>query len=234
MLIVTTLSLAAGWLVNMTADTLPERNPFSITWRQPFDALGCVAGRRNDACESTHTRRTLITWGVAMLLGWLAYLRLGASAGAVIVAVYAWYLLAVAVIDLEHRRVLNRMLLAALPAVALVSLVTGAPSPISALAGAAIGFGAFLLVALAKPGGMGMGDVKLAGLIGLATGLGGVMVALPVGIIAGGIAGGFLMLRHRLDRRTTMPYAPYLAAGAWMALYFGPDMWRNLTLMGAI
>ena len=143
-----------------------------------------------------------------------------------IIALYAWFFLTVAVIDLEHRRVLNRMLLAALPVIALVIMASGTPSLRSSIAGAAIGFGVFLLTALLRPGGMGMGDVKLAGLIGLATGIAGVAIALAVGIVAGGVGGLALMVGHRFDRRATMAYAPYLALGAWVALYFGAELWQ--------
>ena len=72
---------------------------------------------------------------------------------------------------------------------------------------------------------MGMGDVKLAGLIGLATGLGGVLIALSVGILIGGAAAVILLIYHRFDRQATMAYAPYLVMGAWVALYFGGDLW---------
>ena len=224
--VVLILSLAAGWLVNVTADALPERRPFLSIWRQPLTALKCAIRGQADCCDRRHTLRTLLTWIAALGLGCLAYFRMGVSVEAGIVALYAWYLLAVAVIDLEHRRVINRMLLTALPVVALVIVATGTPSLRVALTGASIGFGVFLLTALLRPGGMGMGDVKLAGLIGLATGAAGVAVALVVGIAAGGIAGLFLMMRHRFDRRATMAYAPYLALGAWVALYFGADLWQ--------
>ncbi len=100
------------------------------------------------------------------------------------------------------------------------------PSLGSAAAGAALGFGVFLLAALARPGGMGMGDVKLAGVIGLITGLGGAALALTVGILAGGVAAAALLVGRRAGRRATMAYAPYLALGAWIALYFGADLWR--------
>ena len=186
------LSLAAGWLVNVTADALPDRKPFLSVWRQPLTTLGCAIRRQADACDEMYTLRTLLTWIAALGLGCLAYARMGVSAEAGIVALYSWFLLAVAVIDVEHRRVLNRMLLAALPVVVLVILAAKmssphsfilTPSPGLAIVGASIGFGVFFLTALLRPGGMGMGDVKLAGLIGLATGAAGVAVALVVMVV---------------------------------------------------
>jgi len=75
---------------------------------------------------------------------------------------------------------------------------------------------------------MGMGDVKLAGLIGLATGVGGVAIALVIGVISGGVA-GFVMILRKRSRKATMAYAPYLAFGAWVTLYFGAEIIRFYT-----
>ena len=162
----------------------------------------------------------MLSYVLAFAIGYIAYLRVGISLEAVVMTIYAWFLLAVAIIDLEHRLVLNRMLIGALPVVAAVILLLGMPSPAKALLGGLIGFGVFLLLALLRPGGMGMGDVKLAGLIGLAIGVTGVAISLVVGIVAAGVAGAVLMVLHRFDRRASMAYAPYLALGAWIAMYY--------------
>lgn len=224
--------------MNVAADALPHRTPFVQAWRGPLVALSCAVRLRphraetgansaeNTFCHRKYVLRTVLTWLVAVALGLLAYTRIDTPQGAGIVALYAWYLLAVAIIDLEHRRVLNRMLVAALPVVLLVILTTGMPGFLNAIYGAAIGFGVFLLAALLKPGGMGMGDVKLAGLIGLATGVAGVSLSIVVGIIAGGVVALALLVYRRFDRRTTYAYAPYLVLGAWIALYSGADLWR--------
>jgi len=83
---------------------------------------------------------------------------------------YAWFLLTVLVIDLEHRRVLNVMVLPAAVVAFGASFLPGAPAPLDALIGGAGAFAAFFLIALLGRGAMGMGDVKLAGVIGLMTG----------------------------------------------------------------
>jgi leader peptidase (prepilin peptidase)/N-methyltransferase len=225
-IIVIGLSFLAGWAVNVMADALPAAQPPAGSWRQPLDAVSRLLRGGALPGDRMHAWRTLLVWGAALIAGWLAFRRFGMSAEALVVAVYAWFFLAVAVIDLEHRRVLNRMLLAALPFALAASLLLHNPPPLSAVAGTALGFGVFLLLALVRPGGMGMGDVKLAGLIGLMTGLDGVILAMTVGILAGGLAALALLASRRFDRKATMAYAPYLALGAWVALYFGADLWR--------
>lgn len=224
-IIVAVLSITAGWLVNLAADALPDRKSFATALHKQIEGVRCIAGRnRTGDCLRSYTLRLTMTWVLSVGLGLLAYSRFGFTMEAGVVALYAWYFLAIAVIDIERRRVLNRMLLAALPIVAAIIAFTGIPTFSSALMGAAIGFGVFFVTALVRPGGMGMGDVKLAGLIGLATGVAGVVISLIVGILVGGLAGFVVLVRQRMDRRATMAYAPYLAVGAWIALYFGSDI----------
>ncbi|MEX1018559.1 MAG: A24 family peptidase [Litorilinea sp.] len=228
------LSLLAGWAVNVIADTLPSPRPLGhllpTAWdwpvRQFFVTATPVAHRHEELAPRRW--RTALVWVAALALGWLALGQREINALNLLIALYAWFFLAVAVIDLEHRRVLNVMLLALTPVAVLASLWFQTPSWTSALAGGLLGFLLFLAVALIRPGGMGMGDVKLAGAIGLVTGLSGVLTALTIGILAGGVAALGLLLHSRLaggvqgtiDRNLSMAYAPYLVLGAWIALYW--------------
>jgi leader peptidase (prepilin peptidase) / N-methyltransferase len=75
---------------------------------------------------------------------------------------------------------------------------------------------------LVYPGGMGFGDVKLAGLLGLYLGWLGwssVWVGAFAGFLLGGLAGGGLLLAGRANRRTTIPFGPAMLAGALLALF---------------
>jgi leader peptidase (prepilin peptidase) / N-methyltransferase len=131
---------------------------------------------------------------------------------------YAAFLLAVLVIDLEHRRVLNVMVAPAAVVALLLSFLPGGPTPVQALIGGALGFGVFFLLALIGRGAMGLGDVKLAGVIGLMTGYPLVVAALALGIVLGGIAAIALLVTRRAGRKGTMAYAPYLALGTIIVL----------------
>jgi prepilin signal peptidase PulO-like enzyme (type II secretory pathway) len=134
----------------------------------------------------------------------------------------------VAVIDLEYRLVLNRMLLAALPLLLLAQQLFGELSFGAALLGGVIGFSLFLLLALIRPGSMGMGDVKLAGVIGVAVGLPDLYLALLVGVLAGGLMGLFILIRSNFRPGQSVAYAPYLVLGAWSALFLRADLLHML------
>lgn len=121
--------------------------------------------------------------------------------------------------DLERRIVPNRVVLPA--SVAVLALNTIAhPSPEWAL-GAVGAAGFLLLAALAYPGGMGMGDVKLALLIGALLGR-TTPVGLMLGLLLALVPSAVLLARHGARaRRLAIPFAPFLAAGAIVALFAG-------------
>ena len=133
-------------------------------------------------------------------------------------------LIAVADIDLEHRVVPNKILLpvAVWGAAASAVVRTGAlPELLIAGAGA---FTFLLVAALIHPAGMGMGDVKLAGVMGLYLGV-SVVPALLVAFLAGSIAGLGLMLHHGSQgRKKGVPFAPFLALGGVVGLLAGHQL----------
>jgi prepilin signal peptidase PulO-like enzyme (type II secretory pathway) len=90
---------------------------------------------------------------------------------------------------------------------------------VNALLGGAVGFGVFLLLAIVGRGALGMGDVKLAGVIGLMTGYPDVLWALIIGALVGAGAAIVLLISRKATRKTAIAYAPYLAFGAFVVLW---------------
>jgi leader peptidase (prepilin peptidase)/N-methyltransferase len=134
-------------------------------------------------------------------------------------------LVPIALIDLDRRLIPNKLTgLGALAALAIGAATNLDGVPEQLIAGAAAG-GFLLLAALAYPGGMGMGDVKLAGMLGLFLGR-EVTVALLVALLAGTLVGVVVMARRgvREGRRTALPFGPFLAAGGVVALLVGPAL----------
>jgi leader peptidase (prepilin peptidase)/N-methyltransferase len=156
--------------------------------------------------------------------------RFGSVYVAAVVALFFAVMLAVAVIDAEHRIVPNAIVypsLVAFPALLAVGALAGQHV---SLARAGIGFlaygGGLLIVAIVAPRGMGIGDVKLAALIGLvlgAFGLAYVAVAAAAAILAGGL-GAIALLVLGASRKQAIPFGPYLAAGAVAAAFVAPQI----------
>jgi leader peptidase (prepilin peptidase) / N-methyltransferase len=135
--------------------------------------------------------------------------------------VFVATLAAVTLTDLERQIIPNRILAAsAIAALAIAAMADPASLPERAIAAAAAG-GLLLVAALAYPRGMGMGDVKLAGLMGLYLGS-AVAPALLVGFAVGALVGVAMMLREgSAARKRGLPFGPFLALGGVVGLLAG-------------
>jgi len=227
--------LALGSFLNVVAARVPLRR--SIV-RPPSACMSCGEQiRRYDnlplvsyallrgRCRHCQARIPLIYPAVELVTALLVagcVLAFGLTAKALIAASFCAVLVAVSAIDLEHRIIPNRIVIPA-TVVVLVANTLRDVSPEWALA--ALGASGFLLAAaLVYPAGMGMGDVKLALLMGAALGK-PVSVALMVGMLAAMIPGLVLIARHGTKaRKMGIPFGPFLALGSVVALFWGADI----------
>jgi leader peptidase (prepilin peptidase) / N-methyltransferase len=137
--------------------------------------------------------------------------------------VFVGALLAISFVDVKRRIVPNRIVL---PAAAVVLVVRTAAHPSFVWLAAGIGAALFLLAAaVARPGGMGMGDVKLAGVLGLCLGS-SVAPALLIALLSGVALGVGLIVREGAakGRKRAVPFGPFLALGALVAVFAGPHI----------
>ena len=148
----------------------------------------------------------------------------GVSADLVWQLPFAAMLIAVAGIDLEHRIVPNRIVgAAAVYGLVVSAVVRTAEVPELLIAGTAA-FSFLLVAALVYPAGMGMGDVKLAGVMGLYLGV-SVVPSLLAAFLAGSVAGVAMIARHGGGaRKRGVPFAPFLALGGIVGLLAGPEL----------
>lgn len=208
------VGMSIGLVISMASRWLPLRRQ-SASLRSLAHLRNLVAAR--DTWQRRHVW-VIVTTGLLYVALWERY---GPGVELIVASVHTAVFLLIFVIDLTHRWVPNVLLAwGALLALA-VSALTREPPLRSALLGGAIGFAWFYLIALAYPKGLGAGDVKLAGLVGLVTGFPGVVTALTLGILLGGIVAGGLLVTRRVHRKTYIPYAPFLVTGAWLSLVFG-------------
>jgi leader peptidase (prepilin peptidase)/N-methyltransferase len=170
-------------------------------------------------CSATIAWRYPVVELVTAALVVACFVAFGLSPEAVVASVFCIALVAVSAIDIERFIIPNRIVLPA-TAVVLAAQTALDPSPEWALAG--LGAAAFFFVAaLAYPGGMGMGDVKLALLLGVMLGR-TVPVALMFAMFAALVPSLVLLARHgRAARKMRIPFGPFLALGGVVALFAG-------------
>jgi leader peptidase (prepilin peptidase)/N-methyltransferase len=130
-----------------------------------------------------------------------------------------------ALIDIEHRVIPNRITVpGAVLALAIGLALDPSGEPERIIAALAAG-GFLLLAALAYPGGMGMGDVKLAAVMGLCLGA-AVAPAILIALLSGVVLGASIIARNGAaeGRKTAIPFGPFLAAGALVAVFTGQQI----------
>jgi leader peptidase (prepilin peptidase) / N-methyltransferase len=157
---------------------------------------------------------------------------LGIPAAMAVLLGYGWLAVAtvvLAVIDVREHRLPNRWVLpgyVVLPVAFLVACVVGASwtSLGRALLGGAVLFVSYLLLRMLGQGGMGGGDVKLAGVLGIAlgwVGWGALAVGAIAGFVLGGVYGVILLLSRRATAKTAVPFGPWMLLGAWVGVLGG-------------
>lgn len=233
--------LVVGSFLNLVAQRLPQRQP---VMRPGPRCTGCsarvaladrvpivswvLAGRRCRSCEELISiRYPLVELATAALFA-AGALRFGAAPVLPAYLVLFAALVAVTAVDLEHRIVPSRVVYPALalaaPLLVAASLVRGAFMPLAyAALGGLASFAAILVLNLISPRLMGMGDVRLAGLIGIFLGwlgLADVLVGLFLGFLLGAVFGAGLALRGP-NRNPSVPFAPFLATGAVLTVLWG-------------
>ncbi len=224
--------LAVGSFLSVVASRVPLRlsvaHPGSacmscgtpIAWYDKVPLLSfLVLGGRCRQCEARIPwRDPAIELASALLIAGCVVV-FGLTGAAAVAALSCGALVVVTATDLEHRIVPNRVVL---PAAAAVLALHTAVAPSAEWSLAALGAaGALFLVAFAYPGGLGMGDVKLALLIGAMLGR-TAPLALMLATLLALVPSFVLLARHgSRARKLAIPFAPFLALGSVIALFAG-------------
>jgi len=196
---------------------------------KPYDNIPVVSwlllGGRCRSCEGGISPRYPLTEALTGGLFAAVVLVRGESRTIWLSLIFVVALVAVTRVDLEHRIIPNRIL-GVLAAAAIVLTALLEPNQLPERLIAACGAGGLLLAAaLAYPGGMGMGDVKMAAVMGLVLGR-AVAPELLVAFASGTLAGIAVIARKgiREGRRTAIPFGPFLALGGLVGLFAGREL----------
>jgi leader peptidase (prepilin peptidase)/N-methyltransferase len=239
------LGLAVGWFLTTVVARVPAglpllkpgpacdscHIPLAATEQIPVLSWLLLRGRCRTCGAAISAANPLVEAGTAIAFV-LTYLVVGPSWELPAL----WYLAALSVsasvIDLAHHRLPDRIVLPSYPitlALLLVALLGDGSLPDlgrALLAGVALFVGYFLL-ALVNPSGMGGGDVKLAGVLGMFLGWYGwaeVVVGGLAGFFIGAIAAVVLLVLGRAGRKTHIPFGPFMFAGTYVGLLAGAQI----------
>ena len=232
------LGAIIGSFLNVVTYRLPRHEslvtpashcPRCATPVKPYDNIPILSwlllrGHCRSCAAPISPRYPLIEAGTAVLCAG-AVLAHHSATGIALSVVLILLVVPAAMIDLEHRIIPNRITaLGAVLALVLGTALDPAGEPGRLVAGAAAG-GFLLLAALAYPGGMGMGDVKLAAVMGLLLGS-AVAPAILIALLSGVLVGAVVIARKGTaeGRKTAIPFGPFLALGALVAVFAGQEI----------
>jgi leader peptidase (prepilin peptidase)/N-methyltransferase len=251
-IIFTLLGLSVGSFLNVCIDRLPAKRSLffpgsacdacqrRLSYRDLVPVISYLWLRgRCRYCGEKIPIRVLLVEVLAGILFFLAFWRYGLSAEFGITAFWCCIFLVIIFIDWEHQLILNRITYpSALIALVILSIDSLLPEPgilrnidfvpdtsiISGLIGGAAGFLFFFIVFVISPRGIGMGDIKLALLIGLVAGFPLVIIALLIGILLGGLVAVVLLAFRLKGRKDAIPYGTFLAIGPIISLLWGSEI----------
>jgi leader peptidase (prepilin peptidase)/N-methyltransferase len=224
--------LAVGSFLNVVAARLPIRRSIvhpgsacmscgvSLAWYDNIPLLSWVLLRgRCRHCSAAISWRYPAVEGLTAVLVAGCALKFGLTWDAAIASFFCAALVTVSATDYERRIIPNRIVM---PAAAVILVANTVVHPSVEWIAAGLGASGFLLLAaLAYPAGMGMGDVKLALLLGVAVGR-TVPVALMVGMVGALVPSVILLAKHgSAARKMGIPFGPFLALGGVVALFAG-------------
>ena len=234
------IGAAVGSFLNVVADRLPAGQSLvdppshcpscqlRLSARDMVPILSYVWVR--GGCRGCSARIPLRLFVVELISGLLflgIYLKYGLTVEAVVLAVASSILIAVALIDLERGLILNVIVFpSAVAALVLAPFWTelGLSRAFLGNSGMVAAFLIFFVLLLIFPHGMGGGDVKLAGLIGLLVGFPSFLLALWAAVVTGGIIAILLIALRMKSRKETIPFGPFLVLGALIGLLGGSEV----------
>jgi len=237
-LITVLFGLVVGSFLNVVIHRVPRRE--SIVWPashcphcgepiQPRDNIPLISflllrGRCRNCKEPISVRYPVVEATNGLLFGVAAYV-FGASLTLLPALVLISALVSLAVIDLEHG-LLPNVIVGPAALVGLVLSILANPAgwwtyPLSAIA---VGGALFVLV-FVYPAGMGMGDVKMGGMLGAFLGPYAAL-AVFLGALLGAVTGGLLMAAGKMRRRSALPFGLFMAIGGIISLFVGPQLWE--------
>jgi leader peptidase (prepilin peptidase) / N-methyltransferase len=231
--------LLIGSFLNVVAHRLPARQSLSMpashcpsceTPIKPYDNIPVLSwlllrGRCRSCSEPIAVRYPLVEAATALLFAAVVAVHHADTAALVMGLVLVAFLVPIALIDLDHRIIPNRLTLpAAIVGIAMGVALDPGGQVERLIAGAAAG-GLLALPALLRPTKMGLGDAKLVGVMGLYLGS-AVVPALFIAFVVGTIVGIAIIIRVGMvqGRKTAVPFGPFLALGAVIGVLAGNEI----------
>lgn len=153
-----------------------------------------------------------------------SYVKLGFSTELLAAIIFISLLMIVVVTDISYMLIPNKILLFFLPLIIVARIISPLTPWYDAIIGGVVGFLLIAIIILVSNGGMGAGDMKLLGIIGIILGWQNTLLTFFFAALLGAIVGGMLLLFKIIKRKQPIPFGPYIVIGALISYFYGKDI----------
>ncbi len=204
------------------------RSPFRARFALPLTGYVMSLGRCPDCRAGLPLRSVILPLGGAALFT-TSVAVFDSLAPGIVGGVFATVFLTLTLTDLDRQLLPNRIVYPSIVLAIALSWVwphVSVPEVlVGGLAGLTLGVGLLIASLPFGKGAFGIGDVKMIALIGFVVGPASLLVGVFIGSIVGGLMAATLIVARLRNRRDYMPHGPFLAMGAVIALFWGPELW---------
>ncbi|MGM8213591.1 prepilin peptidase [Virgibacillus sp. W0430] len=175
-------------------------------------------------CRACRKRISIIYPAIELSTGLLfafSFYKIGYELELLVALFFISLLMIIFVSDLTYMVIPNKILLFFLPIFILLRYVQPLDPWWSSIVGAAAGFAIIAFIIFVSRGGMGAGDMKLFGVIGIVLGIGNVLLTFLLACMLGAIIGVMLLLLEKIERKQPIPFGPYIILAALISYFYG-------------
>lgn len=234
---ITFVGLILGSFFNVVGLRVPKKKMFDesrsncpycsyiLEWKDLTPVLSYIILKGK--CRNCKTKISPLYPIVEAATGFLyaySFIRFGFSTELLVALLFSSLLVIITVTDLNYMLIPNNILLFFLPLLIIGRIISPLEPWWGPVAGGLAGFLLTMIIILVSRGGMGGGDMKLFGVIGIVLGLPGVLLAFFLSTLYGSVISGGLLLFKKIDRKKPVPFGPYIVLGALTSYFFGSSI----------
>lgn len=226
--------ITLGSFFNVVGLRVPKKMPFAydrsfcpschkqLSWFELIPVFSFIFQRGK--CRTCQQKISLIYPIIELLTGLLfvlCYLMIGIELELIIALLLISMLMIVFVSDITYMLIPNKVLLFFLPLFMMMRVIQPLDPWWSSITGGTVAFILIALIIIVSKGGMGAGDMKLFGLLGIVLGLGKVLLTFFLASLLGALIGMILLLRKIIKRKQPIPFGPYIIVASIISYFFG-------------
>lgn len=231
------IGIIFGSFFNVAGLRVPKKAPFitgrsycpncsqTIPWYDLIPVLSFLFLRGK--CRHCHQRISFVYPVVELVTGFFfafSYIKTGLNIELVVALSLVSMLMIIFVSDIHYMLIPNRILLFFLPIFIVLRMILPLDPWWDSIAGGLIAIVLLSVIIIVSRGGMGGGDMKLFGLLGIVLGTGKVLLAFFLATLIGALFGGLLLLLKIIGRKQEVPFGPYIIVGALLAYFYGNEL----------